>query len=67
MANHRLLRLHQVEEKTGFGRSWIYQKIQDQQFPRAIHIGTTSVAWLESDIDDWIQQQIRQNHAAQRR
>ncbi|MBP2170751.1 prophage regulatory protein [Erwinia toletana] len=58
MDSFRLIRLPQVEEKTGFGKSWIYQQIRCKQFPTAIRIGTNSVAWLESDIDEWINRQI---------
>ncbi|HFN0790200.1 TPA: AlpA family transcriptional regulator [Klebsiella variicola subsp. variicola] len=54
MTSHRLLRLKQVEEKTGLKRSQIYLYMKDGSFPRSIKIGPSSVAWLESEIDDWI-------------
>ncbi|MEL4014010.1 helix-turn-helix transcriptional regulator [Dryocola clanedunensis] len=59
MNSDKLLRLRQVEEKTGFGKSWIYQQIRLHQFPTSIRIGSTHVAWLESEIDAWIQQRVR--------
>ncbi|HGY5042199.1 TPA: AlpA family transcriptional regulator [Klebsiella oxytoca] len=54
MTSHHLLRLKQVEEKTGLKRSQIYLYMQNGSFPRSIKIGPSSVAWLESEIDEWI-------------
>lgn len=54
MTSHHLLRLKQVEEKTGLKRSQIYLYMKNCSFPRSIKIGPSSVAWLESEIDEWI-------------
>ncbi|MFP1908197.1 AlpA family transcriptional regulator [Lonsdalea quercina] len=54
MTSHQLLRLKQVEEKTGLKRSQIYLYMKSGDFPRSIKIGPASVAWLKSEIDEWI-------------
>lgn len=54
MATHQLLRLKSVEEKTGLKRSQIYLYMKEGTFPNSIKIGPASVAWLESEIDEWI-------------
>ncbi|WP_148407920.1 helix-turn-helix transcriptional regulator [Klebsiella oxytoca] len=59
MNSDRFLRLRQVEDKIGFGRSWIYRQIQLQQFPPSIRLNSRHVAWLESEVDAWIHQRIR--------
>ncbi len=59
MHSDRLLRLRQVEDKIGFGKSWIYRQIQLQQFPPSIRLNSRHVAWLESEVDAWIHQRIR--------
>ncbi len=59
MNSDRLLRLRQVEDKISFGKSWIYQQIQLQQFPPSIRLNSRHVAWLESEVDAWIHQRIR--------
>ncbi|HCF8639076.1 TPA: AlpA family transcriptional regulator [Klebsiella pneumoniae] len=59
MHSDRFLRLRQVEDKIGFGKSWIYQQIQLQQFPPSIRLNSRHVAWLESEVDAWIRQRIR--------
>ncbi|MEC3929553.1 AlpA family transcriptional regulator, partial [Citrobacter braakii] len=38
----------------GLKRSQIYLYMKDGTFPRSIKIGPASVAWLESEIDEWI-------------
>ncbi|MGY9370168.1 helix-turn-helix transcriptional regulator [Citrobacter pasteurii] len=59
MNSDRFLRLRQVENKIGFGKSWIYRQIQLQQFPPSIRLNSRHVAWLESEVDAWIHQRIR--------
>ncbi|MFE8114773.1 AlpA family transcriptional regulator [Brenneria goodwinii] len=54
MTSHQLLRLKQVEEKTGLKRSQIYLYMKSSCFPRSIKIGPASVAWLEAEVDEWI-------------
>ncbi|WP_324726370.1 AlpA family transcriptional regulator [Klebsiella sp. ZJOU C1] len=54
MTSHQLLRLKQVEEKTGLKRSQVYLYMKKGNFPKSIKIGPASVAWLESEIDEWI-------------
>lgn len=59
MNSDRFLRLRQVEDKIGFGKSWIYRQVQLQQFPPSIRLNSRHVAWLESEVDAWIHQRIR--------
>ena len=59
MNSDRFLRLRQVEDKIGFGKSWIYRQFQLQQFPPSIRLNSRHVAWLESEVDAWIHQRIR--------
>ena len=54
MSTHRLLRLPSVIAKTGLKRSQIYLYMKNGHFPSSVRIGPASVAWLESEIDDWI-------------
>lgn len=50
----RLIRLPEVKTRIGLSRSTIYNRIADKTFPAPITLSGKSVAWLESDIDDWI-------------
>lgn len=61
MTSYRLLRLAQVLDKTGLKRSQVYNDMREKKFPESIKIGPFSVAWLESEIDEWINQKLN-NH-----
>ena len=54
----RVLRLPQVEAKTGLKHTAIYQKICEGSFPRPIPLGTKARGFVESEVDDWIKAQI---------
>lgn len=57
-----LLRLTDVIKRTGLSRSSIYLSISQGNFPASINLGARSVAWIESEIDQWIQDRINQRH-----
>ncbi|NWK98686.1 AlpA family transcriptional regulator [Sphingobium lactosutens] len=50
----RLLRKPDVTAKTGLSVSAIYRLETAGRFPRRRRIGLRSVAWYESDIEDFI-------------
>ena len=56
--SERFLRLTEVRKRILFSPSQIYLLISRGKFPPAVHIGTRAVAWLESDIDAWIESHI---------
>lgn len=51
----RLIRLSEVMNKTGFGKAWIYRLINQNRFPQPVKIGIRAIAFIESEIDEWIQ------------
>lgn len=53
-----LLRRREVEARTGLSRSTIYQKVAQGEFPAPVSIGGRSVAWVEQEVDTWIDQAI---------
>jgi len=54
----RFLRLSEVIARTGLSRSAIYLSISEGRFPKNINLTSRSVAWLESEIDTWMQERI---------
>ncbi|WP_165729123.1 AlpA family transcriptional regulator [Pseudoalteromonas sp. 31A1] len=54
----RLIKLKEVIEKTSLGRSTIYEFMAKDTFPKQISLGAKSVAWLESEVDDWIMEKL---------
>ncbi|WP_288446805.1 AlpA family transcriptional regulator [uncultured Serratia sp.] len=54
----RLIRLPDVMSITGLKRSTIYLKMKDGDFPKSIPIGERSVAWVEGEVNKWIEKNI---------
>ena len=54
----RFIRLPQVVEMTGMGKTFIYSRISDGTFPEQIQMGSRSVVWNERDVIDWMNAQI---------
>ncbi|MBE8597651.1 helix-turn-helix transcriptional regulator [Xenorhabdus sp. BG5] len=53
-----LIRLSEVQRRTGYSKTWIYKLISDGAFPQQVKIGSRSVAFIEAEIDNWIAQHI---------
>lgn len=59
--NKRLIRLPEVMSKTGYGKAWIYKLISEGRFPKPVKIGIRATAFVESEVDEWIDKVIRQS------
>jgi prophage regulatory protein len=55
---HKFLRLPQVKATTGLSKSTIYSRIAEGTFPKQISLGPRLVVWVESDIQNWISEQV---------
>ncbi|AEI35511.1 helix-turn-helix transcriptional regulator [Francisella salina] len=55
----KILRLSQVVEMTGTSKSTIYRWINSSQFPKPLNLSSSSVGWLETEVNDWIQSKIQ--------
>ena len=51
----KMLRLPSVIELTGLSRSSIYLRMKKNDFPQSISLGDRAVAWLESDVEQWLE------------
>ncbi|MGU0043756.1 helix-turn-helix transcriptional regulator [Escherichia coli] len=49
-----LIRLPEVLNQLVSGKAWIYRLISEGRFPAPVKIGTRAVAFVESEIDEWI-------------
>ena len=61
--NTKLIRLPAVIERTGYSRSWIYELINQKQFPQPIKIGSRAVGFIESEIEEFLQELISKSRA----
>lgn len=49
-----LLRIKEVERRTGLKRSTLYKWMKRGLFPKPVPLGTSRVAWRSYDVDDWV-------------
>ena len=54
----RLIRLREVRERIGLQTTQIYDLINEKRFPAPVPIGPRAVAWVESEVDRWIEDRI---------
>ena len=60
MSKDQLIRITGVKNLTGISKSYIYQLCQEDRFPMPVKLvpGGTSVAWVASEVQDWIDARI---------
>ncbi|MBD3896962.1 AlpA family transcriptional regulator [Halomonas sp. ML-15] len=54
----KLIRIKDVMGRTGLARSTIYKYMDEGTFPQQIKLTTRAVAWVESEVEIWIQDTI---------
>jgi prophage regulatory protein len=69
----KLIRFPVVQDRTGWSRTTIWRAERAGRFPKRRQVGTNTIAWLESEIDEWIcsrqtadGQIVTQNHYSQK-
>lgn len=58
----RFIRLPEVLYTTGLSRSTVYEMMARKQFPTQVSLGGKTVAWLESEIENWMAERIANRH-----
>ncbi|STG42987.1 regulatory protein [Escherichia coli] len=61
IAGKRLIRVPEVLSRVGFSRTTLYERIKEGSFPDRVKIGLRSVAFVESEIDAWIEKMIAES------
>ena len=63
----RLIRMKEVMHLTGLSRPSVYRLMKDGTFPNSIDLGERSVARVDDEVHEWVDQKIhnaRNNNAA---
>jgi len=60
MSSKKLIRIKTVKTITGISKSHIYLLASQGRFPRPIKLGERSVAWIEEEVETWIENRISQ-------
>jgi prophage regulatory protein len=59
----RILRLPEVERRTGLHKSKLYDAVVQGVFPKPLALGKRASGWVEDEIDAWIEQRIAERDA----
>ncbi|MFC6672526.1 helix-turn-helix transcriptional regulator [Marinobacterium aestuariivivens] len=60
----QLLKRTEVEKRYCLSRSTIYRLMDEGLFPRPVRLGSRSVAWKESDLEQWLEERSRKTQGA---
>ena len=55
----KILRMRQLVEYTSLSRAYIYQKINDGEFPEGYLLSPGIRVWFQQKIDDWLHHKMR--------
>src|ERR1700733_6991481 len=58
------LRLPKVKAVTGLSKTSLYELIRANSFPAPIHLGTRTVAWVASEVNQWAAERILSSRTA---
>lgn len=61
----KIMRLKDVLDAVGLGKSSIYEKIGKGEFPAPVRLGPRAVGWLDCDIEQWVASRESTRGAAQ--
>jgi len=53
-----IIRMPEVERRTGQRAATIYKLMQAGQFPRTVRVGRRAVGWIEEEIDKYVEAKI---------
>lgn len=60
----KILKIREVEERTGKKKSSIYQAVRAGTFPAQISLGPRASGWLNLDIERWLDERIHMSKIA---
>ena len=59
-----MLKLREVQKITGLSRSSIYAYIDKGIFPAQVKLGERCVAWVDSEVEEWVLSKVLARDAA---
>ncbi len=57
----KLIRLPAVMNLTTLGKSSIYNKVKEGDFPAPVRLSTRAVAWRCEDVEEWVSSRVKVN------
>lgn len=56
----RIIRLNEVINRTGLGKTSLYKFIKAKTLPQPIALGERAVGWVEAEVDQWITARVNE-------
>ena len=60
----RFIKMKEVMAKTGLAKSTVYKYVADNKFPKSVPLSERSVAWIESEVEEWMFERIAERDEA---
>ena len=60
----KVIRFPELKSRVGYSRMHIFRLEKAGKFPRRVQLGPNSVAWVEAEIDAWIQSRVDERDRA---
>lgn len=54
----RLIASREVRARTSLSRATIWRRVRAGEFPPPVRIGSSRIAWRESEVNAWIEAQM---------
>lgn len=56
-----IIRISEVQKRTGLSRSGIYYLVKKNEFPSPIKLGERASGFIAREVDEWIDSRIRES------
>ena len=60
----RFIRSAELKQRTGLSKTTIWRKTREGTFPKAVSLSSGVVAWLEDEVEGWIDDRIADRDGA---
>lgn len=61
-----IIRLPEVQRRTGLSRSSIYAMVSRKEFPSPVRLGKRSAGWVEGEVQEWLVGRIEESRRSPR-
>ncbi|MDC1329791.1 AlpA family transcriptional regulator [Pseudomonadales bacterium] len=52
------IRLPEVRQKVGMSKSFVYDLISQDKFPKPVKVSPRISCWVAAEVDQWVQERI---------
>ena len=52
------IRLPEVRQKVGMSKSFVYDLITQDKFPKPVKVSSRISCWVAAEVDQWVQERI---------